>query len=41
MNINQKSENKNTSNDCRHFIESNFLVVNRVFVLVYSNAAND
>ena len=32
-----KSENKNTTNKCRYFLESNFAGVNRLFVLVYSN----
>ena len=32
-----KSENKNTTNECRYFPESNFVGVNRLFVLVYSN----
>ena len=33
-----KSENKNTANEHRYFLESNFLEVNRVLVLTYSNA---
>ena len=37
MNIKQKSENKNTTNEYRYFLESNFVKVNRLFVLVYSN----
>ena len=32
-----KSENKNTTNEYRYFLESNFSGVNRLFVLVYSN----
>ena len=32
-----KSENKNTINEFRYFIESNFVGVNRLFVLVYLN----
>ena len=32
-----KSENKNTTNEYRYFLESNFVGVNRSFVLVYSN----
>ena len=33
-----KSENKNTTNECRYFLESNFVGVNRLLlVLVYSN----
>ena len=31
------SENKNTTNDCRCFLKSNFVGVNRLFVLGYSN----
>ena len=36
MNI-KKSENENTTNEYRYFIQSNFVGVNRLFVLVYSN----
>ena len=32
-----KSENKNATNVYRHFVESNFVGVNRLFVLVYTN----
>ena len=32
-----KSENENTTNEYRYFLESNFIGVNRLFVLVYSN----
>ena len=32
-----KNENKNTTNKYRNFPESNFVVVNRLFVLVYAN----
>ena len=32
-----KSENKNTRNEYRYFLESNFVGVNRLLVLVYSN----
>ena len=32
-----KSENKNTTNEHRYFIKSDFVGVNRLFVLVYSN----
>ena len=35
-----KSENKNTTNGYRHFLESNFAGVNRWFVLVYLNRNN-
>ena len=32
-----KSGNKNTTNKYRHFLESNFVGINRLFVLVYTN----
>ena len=32
-----KSENKNTTNEYRYFLESDFVGVSRLFVLVYSN----
>ena len=32
-----KSDNKNTTNEFRFFLESNFVGVNRLFVLVYAN----
>ena len=32
-----KSENKDTTNKYRYFLESNFVGVNRLLVLVYSN----
>ena len=32
-----KCENKNTTNEYRYFLESNFFGFNRLFVLVYSN----
>ena len=32
-----KSKNENTTNEYRYFLESNFVGVNRLFVLVYSN----
>ena len=32
-----KHENKNTTNEHRYFLESNFVGVDRLFVLVYSN----
>ena len=32
-----KSENKNTTNKYRYFLESNFVEVNRLFILVCSN----
>ena len=37
MNVKQKSENKNTTNKQRYFLEPNFVGVNRMFLLVYSN----
>ena len=36
-----KSEDKNTANELRYFLESNFVGVNRLFVLVYSNHDNN
>ena len=36
-----KSENKNITNKYIYFLESNFVGVNRLFILVYSNEAND
>ena len=41
MNIKTKRENKNTTNDIYNFLESNFVGVNRLFVLVYSNQDAD
>ena len=35
-----KRENKNTTNEYRYFLESNFFGANRLFVLVYSNQDN-
>ena len=32
-----KSENKNTTNEYKYFLKLNFVEVNRLFVLVYSN----
>ena len=32
-----KNENKNTTNEFSYFLESNFVGVNRLFVLVYTN----
>ena len=32
-----KSENKNSANGYRYFLESNFLGINRLFAFVYSN----
>ena len=36
-----KSENKNTANEYRYFLKSNFVGVNRLFVLVYTNQATN
>ena len=36
-----KSEDKNTTNQFRYFLESNFVGVNRLFVLVYPNRNDD
>ena len=36
-----KSENKNTTNEYKYFLESDFVGVNRLFVLVYANEANN
>ena len=36
-----KSGNKNTTNEYRYFLESCFLGLNRLFVLVYSNQDNN
>ena len=36
-----KGGNKNTTNELRYFLESNFIGVNRLFVLVYSNEDDD
>ena len=36
-----KSENKNTTNEYRYSLESNFVGVNRLFVLNYSNEDAD
>ena len=33
--------NKNTTNKYRYFLELNFVEANKLFVLVYSNEAND
>ena len=32
-----KSENKNTTNEYRYFLQSNFVGVNRLFILIYWN----
>ena len=36
-----KSENKNTTNELRYFPELNFIGINRLFVLVYTNEAKN
>ena len=36
-----KSENKKTTSEYRYFLESNFVGVNRLFVLIYSNQDNN
>ena len=36
-----KSDNKNTTNEYRYFLKSNFVGVTRLFVLVYSKAPNN
>ena len=41
MNIKKKSENKNATNRYRYFLQSHFLGVNQLFVLVYLNQSND
>ena len=41
MNIKKKGENKNTANEYRYFLESYFVGVNRLFVLVYTNEDAD
>ena len=38
---NTKSDNENTKNECRYFLESNFVGVNRLFTLIYLNRDND
>ena len=38
---NTKYENKNTTNYYKYFLKSNFVGVNRLFVLVYANEANN
>ena len=35
-----ESENEDTTNEHRYFLESNSVVINRLFVLVYSNENN-
>ena len=36
-----KSDYENTTNQYRQFLESNFVGVNRLFLLVYSNQDNN
>ena len=38
---NRKGETKTTTNEYRYFLESNFVGVNRLFVLLYLNRDND
>ena len=40
MNIKLKSENKNTTHEYRCFLESNFVGVSRLFVLIFSSQDN-
>ena len=37
----RKSDNKNTTNEFRYFLESNFVGINRIFVSVYLNHGNE
>ena len=37
----RKCESKNTKNEYRYFLKSNFFGVNRLFVLIYLNRDND
>ena len=37
----KKSENKNMTNECRHFLESNLAGVNRSFFKIYSSKDDD
>ena len=36
-----KSDDENTTNEFRYFLESNFVGVNRLFVLVFTNEGNN
>ena len=36
-----KNDTKKTTNEFRYFLESNFVRVNRLFVLVYANYSNN
>ena len=36
-----KSENKNTTNEYRYFLKSNFVGVDRLFILIYTNETNN
>ena len=40
-NKNNNRDNKNTTNEFRYFLESNFVGVNRLFVLVYANQGDN
>ena len=37
INIKQKVKSKNTTNEYRYFLEPNFVEVNRLFILLYTN----
>ena len=37
----EKSENKNKTNEFKYFLESNFVEVNRLFVLVYTSQGDN
>ena len=37
MNKKQNVRIKNTTNECRYFLKSNFVGVNRLSILIYSN----
>ena len=39
--IQKKRKNKNTANEDRYFLQSNFVGVNRLFVLVDTNHGNN
>ena len=36
-----KNENKDTTNNHRYFLESNFVEINELFVFIYLNRGND
>ena len=41
MNYNKKTENENTANEYRYFLQSNLVGVNRLFVAYFSNQDTD